>query len=96
MFKAAAQASCSSNTLVHYAYFLLAWSALSDLVMSLLPTFLVWPLQMKRSLKLVVCFLMGLGVLAAAASIMVAVYAHRLLDPDASCPSSAPLFYISN
>ena len=71
------------------AYILLVWSAVSDLIIALLPAVLVWPLQMPRKIKLGISFLMGLGVFAALSSLMVVYYIKDITSHDASCKFKA-------
>ncbi|KAJ6036130.1 hypothetical protein N7540_000409 [Penicillium herquei] len=41
-----------------------AWSAITDLILSLYPGYLIWNLQLRRKHKVVISILMGLGILA--------------------------------
>ena len=64
-----------------------AWSAASDLVLVALPIALVWPLQMEKRLKVIVCFLLSLGVVAAIGSLLAAYYLKGFFVEDFPCES---------
>ena len=71
---------CLSPTIQpDYSYFQGSFSALSDLVLALFPTVIIWNLQMRLSVKIGIASAMGLGVFAAAAAI-VKTYELRLLN----------------
>ena len=62
-----------------YSYFQGAFSGLSDLVLALFPTVIIWNLKMKLHVKIGIGSAMGLGVFASAAAI-VKTYELRLLN----------------
>lgn len=58
--------------------------------MAFLPALLVWSLQMPRKLKVIISFLMGLGIFAALSALMVVYYLKDLESSDPSCKFSSP------
>lgn len=70
---------------------LLVWAALSDFVMALFPTLLLWNLQMRRTLKFGLSGLMGLGVLAGIAAIVMTINLRTVLSEDVSSESNNSL-----
>ena len=66
------------------------YSAASDIILIILPIVLVWPLQMRQRLKMVIYFLLSLGVLAAIASIVTIFYVNDFYDQDFSCKRHVP------
>ncbi|CAG8953110.1 hypothetical protein HYFRA_00003307 [Hymenoscyphus fraxineus] len=48
-----------------YNYFLAAWNIMTDVVLALLPTTIFWNMNMNPKKKIALCFLLGLGLIAA-------------------------------
>ena len=70
------------------SYFIGAVAAFSDIVLALLPIYLLWSLQIDRKLKQILCVLLGLGVIAAAAAIVRTWASGFLEGEDESCKST--------
>lgn len=63
-----------------------AWGAAADLVLALYPAYLIWNLQMRLRLKIILICLMGLGVFTAVASLIKTASFGRLrTTTDATC-----------
>ncbi|KAI1380752.1 hypothetical protein F4677DRAFT_404508 [Hypoxylon crocopeplum] len=76
----------------YYGYFQGAFSTLSDLVLALFPTLIIWNLQMPLKTKLGIGFLMSLGVIAAAAAAVKTVELRNLATLDFTW-DAVPLVY---
>lgn len=75
--------SCwNPNVQKNYGYFQGAFSSFSDLVLALFPILIVWKLQMETRLKIGLAGVMGLGVVATAASIVKTAELKNLSTPD--------------
>lgn len=71
--------------MIALTYFIGALAALSDLLLAIIPSYILWSLQIHRKLKWGLSLIMGTGVFAAAAAI-VRTWASRFLDvEDVSC-----------
>ncbi|KAL6713802.1 hypothetical protein ACLMJK_008294 [Lecanora helva] len=66
-----------SHITTAYAQFGGAWSAMTDLGLSLFAVWVVWSLQMKKKYKIRICCLLSLGVFAAVCAIIKTYYLHE-------------------
>ncbi|KAJ5378165.1 uncharacterized protein N7496_005574 [Penicillium cataractarum] len=64
------------------AYFQGSWSALCDLILALYPVVFFWKVRLDLRVKIGLCFLMGLGVIACACSIIKTTYLRVLSQTD--------------
>ncbi|KAF2233624.1 hypothetical protein EV356DRAFT_468184 [Viridothelium virens] len=78
------QDQCNARAYVLLSYVIGSVAALSDLVLALLPTYVLWSLQIDRRLKQLLCVLLGLGVIASIAAIVRTWASGFLEGADAS------------
>ncbi|OOQ84700.1 hypothetical protein PEBR_29028 [Penicillium brasilianum] len=64
------------------AYFQGSWSALCDLILALYPVLFFWNVRLNLRVKIGLCVLMGLGVIACACSIIKTTYLRVLSETD--------------
>ncbi|KAK3312211.1 hypothetical protein B0H66DRAFT_525228 [Apodospora peruviana] len=77
------QGSCASDqAVIVTAYVGGLLNMATDIVLALLPGFIIWPLQMKVWTKVAVIFVMGLGCLTSAAVLVRSIHLHELLDAE--------------
>ncbi|MCJ1417264.1 hypothetical protein MMC32_003606 [Xylographa parallela] len=79
-------ADCSGiNRGIIWAEITGAWGAATDLLLALYPVFIIYNLQIQLRLKIILCFLMGLGVFTAICSLVKTAQFNRLeISPDAT------------
>ncbi|MCJ1318994.1 hypothetical protein MMC15_004326 [Xylographa vitiligo] len=79
-------ADCSGiNRGIIWAEITGAWGAATDLLLALYPVFIIYNLQIQLRLKVILCFLMGLGVFTAICSLVKTAQFNRLeISPDAT------------
>ena len=77
---------CVDKAFVYFISFCGGWCAFSDLALAIYPIFLIWPLQIDRRLKIILCFLLSLGVGACVAA-CIRTWEIKLLqnNTDPSC-----------
>lgn len=64
----------------------LAWGTFTDLVIALYPIMIIWNLKMALRLKLIICCVLGLGVVTAMCSLVKTIEFFRLrLSTDPTC-----------
>ncbi|KAI9662267.1 MAG: hypothetical protein M1821_008434 [Bathelium mastoideum] len=78
------QDRCNARAYVLLSYVIGAVAAASDVFLALLPTYLLWSLQIDRKLKQFLCVLLGLGVVAAIAAVVRTWASGFLEGEDAS------------
>ncbi|KAI9687093.1 MAG: hypothetical protein M1822_002503 [Bathelium mastoideum] len=78
------QDRCNARAYVLLSYVIGAVAAASDVFLALLPTYLLWSLQIDRKLKQFLCVLLGLGVVAAIAAVVRTWASGFLEGADAS------------
>ncbi|KAK0706041.1 hypothetical protein B0T26DRAFT_625829, partial [Lasiosphaeria miniovina] len=77
------QGSCwDPNIQKNYGYFQGAFSAFSDLVLALFPILVIKDLKIDAKLKVGLCTVMGLGIIATVAAIVKTVELKNLSTPD--------------
>lgn len=59
----------------------LAWAVFTDIVLAGYPAFIIWNLQMSKSLKWIICSLLSLGILSAACGIAKIISWTHLYEP---------------
>ena len=89
------QTDCHAQQYVHVSYATGVVSALSDLILALLPTYILWSLQVDKKLKWALCFLLGLGIVAAIAAAIRTWASQFLASADVSCECLIVYFIIS-
>ncbi|XWW93009.1 hypothetical protein V2A60_000937 [Cordyceps javanica] len=72
----------SIHSYVSLAYLYSAVSVATDLIFALLPAFIIWHLQIRSDIRLVLIFLMGLGCVASVAVFVRVAYLHTFYDAD--------------
>ncbi|KAK3314345.1 integral membrane protein [Apodospora peruviana] len=70
------------NIQKNYGYFQGAFSAVSDLVLALFPILIIKDLKIEARLKLALCVVMGLGIIATVAAAVKTVQLKNLSTPD--------------
>ncbi|KAI0114298.1 integral membrane protein [Nemania sp. FL0031] len=87
------QGTCWSPAIQQdYGYFQGAFSAFSDLVLALFPISIIWNLKIPFHSKLIIAFLMSLGILATVAAAVKTVELRNLATPDFTW-DAVPLVY---
>ncbi|KAH9999723.1 hypothetical protein F4779DRAFT_605284 [Xylariaceae sp. FL0662B] len=76
----------------YYGYFQGSFSALSDLVLALFPTLIIWNLQIPLRVKFGIGLLMSLGVITAVAAAVKTAELRNLATPDFTW-DAVPLVY---
>ena len=74
----------SDGVQVGFSYFQCVCNTILDLVLALIPAWLVWHMHLSRNIKIGLTFLMSLSLLAACASILKITKVNFILDPDTS------------
>ncbi|KAL9076262.1 MAG: hypothetical protein Q9157_003709 [Trypethelium eluteriae] len=85
------QQQCNTHMYVLLSYVSGSIAALSDILLALLPIYILWSLQIDRKLKQVLCVLLSLGIVAAIAAIVRTWATSFLEGEDASFPPTWPL-----
>lgn len=67
------------------SYWLSAYTAITDIVLAVIPIAAFWKLQMKIPTKLGVCIMMGLTFLSAIFTIIKATYLWLLFGAEDTC-----------
>ncbi|KAJ8132202.1 hypothetical protein O1611_g1425 [Lasiodiplodia mahajangana] len=75
-----------------YGYFQGAFSAFSDSVLALFPILIIWNLKMSLHSKLIIIFLMSLGIIATVAAAVKTLELRNLATPDFTW-DAVPLVY---
>ncbi|KAJ5094096.1 hypothetical protein N7456_009957 [Penicillium angulare] len=71
------EGSCwSSDVFDDFSYWVSAYTAMTDIILAIVPIRAFWKLQMRTSTKLSVCIMMGLTLLSAIVTIVKATYLH--------------------
>ncbi|KAF2229101.1 hypothetical protein EV356DRAFT_437826, partial [Viridothelium virens] len=78
------QQQCNTHMYVLLSYVSGSIAALSDILLALLPIYILWSLQIDRKLKQVLCVLLSLGIVAAIAAIVRTWATSFLEGEDAS------------
>ena len=76
---------CNHSYNVNYTYFVGAVAAVSDLILAIVPSYMLWPLKIDRKVKCGLSILLGTGVVAAAAAVVRSWAARFILEKDSSC-----------
>ncbi|KAJ5611868.1 hypothetical protein N7528_008973 [Penicillium herquei] len=66
----------SSDVFDDFSYFVSGYTAMTDIILAIVPILAFWKLQMPFSTKLSVCIMMGLTLLSAIVTIVKATYLH--------------------
>ncbi|KAH8897992.1 hypothetical protein GQ53DRAFT_593950, partial [Thozetella sp. PMI_491] len=86
--------TCSDvNTYETYSLFVASYSAFMDLVLALLPTVIVWNLQMKLKEKIGVAVAMSMGVFGGITAAVKAYQIYTFSDPDSSYALVSPIIW---
>ena len=86
----ALQNHCNHKYNVNYTYFVGAVAAVSDLILAIVPSYMLWPLKIDRKVKCGLGVLLGTGVVAAAAAVVRSWAAKFILEKDSSCKLILP------
>ena len=82
------QAQCNVRANAAASYVAGGVAAASDLILAIVPMLILWDLQIQMRLKVGLCLLLGLGIVAAAAAILRTWACKFLSSADVSCESS--------
>jgi hypothetical protein len=72
--------TCNAVVNTFAAYFISACSILTDFALAILPAFMLWKIQMRRSIKVSVAIILGFAAFASGATIVRLRYLLALLD----------------
>jgi hypothetical protein len=73
-----------------FSYWVSAYTALTDIVLAVVPIRVFWKLQMPLSTKISVCIMMGLTFLSAIVTIVKATYLHLFTNHTDPCSFISP------
>lgn len=68
------------------AYIQSAFTIITDLALSLSPIYILWNVRIKKGKKVLICFLMSLGLIATISNALRNVYQGELTANDFTCP----------
>ncbi|KAF2123136.1 hypothetical protein BDV96DRAFT_481277 [Lophiotrema nucula] len=70
------------KVIIGLAYLYSVFSVISDFTFAILPGFLIWDLQLRRTTKVVLIPLLAMGCIASSAVVVRFAYLHKFTDPD--------------
>ncbi|KAH8588349.1 hypothetical protein B0O99DRAFT_693511 [Bisporella sp. PMI_857] len=82
------------NRALIWAYITGAWGTFADFLLALYPVIIIWNLRIRKQLKLIISFLMGLGVVTAVCSLVKTVQFKRLATEEDATYAIAPLMIL--
>ena len=75
----------SSDVFDDFSYWVSAYTAMTDIVLAVVPIRAFWKLQMPTATKVSVCVMMGLTLLSAIVTIVKATYLHLFTNHTDPC-----------
>lgn len=72
------------------------FSVISDIFCTVSPVIILWKIRISRNLKIGICSLMSIGIVATAANIVRSIYLDQLSYPDTEVSQDLPCMTLPN